>query len=433
MTTRSRMAALSILLTLAATEAAHAAAHAIDAFPLVAQAIQAKHRLCYVGRQDILFLAVSEKSGTMRPGPPQIVTDVARDGRRLRLVYWQPSDARHRIVVDDGRWFRQWEPARQMTLVDRSQEETLAAAGRMLALLRRNYRCVLRGQARVNGLPCDEVAVRPRRIAGPARLLWIERRRHAILRTVEYDPAGRRRYVSWYESFHYVTRLPAASFSLPADAPTQPAPRRMRDVSSFGAAFAAAGITGRLPAWLPPGYVLIGCAVTGHRHPAALLRYGDGLKTLSVFEEAGRGAADIPTRQKILRAALAHYGQQVWLHDDSALRITILGDATLPDDLGKTMMESLAPGTEARLGRALARDFAGAGGQAAHLRQRGWGYEQIGALCLYLRAHPRRSEAASKDIRRGQSWQQIAAGLHTHPDRLEAEARRWIAAVMGRP
>ncbi|MBV9849328.1 MAG: hypothetical protein JO250_06545, partial [Armatimonadetes bacterium] len=298
--------ALSALLALTPVPgAAQVASDPADAFSLVARAIEARHSLRYVARQDIVLVPPADSAGAPPSSLTQIVTDVTRDGRRVRLVYWLPCDATHRVVVDDGRLFRQWEPARRTILVDQSHEETAAAGRRMLALLHRNYRCLLLRRQRVNSLPCDLVAVRPRRGPAPSRLLWIERGRYAILRTEEYDGGGRRRYFSFYEAFRFVARVPARAFSLPQAGRIRPISHPVRDVAEPGAAFAAAGVAGRLPAWLPPGYVLVGCAVSGRRNKAALLRYGDGLKTVSVFEEAGRDAEDPLSRQETLRRELA--------------------------------------------------------------------------------------------------------------------------------
>ena len=344
------------------------------------------------------------------------------------MVYWLPCDATNRIVVDDGVSFRQWEPARRVILVDRSHEESAAAGRRMLALLHRNYRCVLLRQERVNGLACDVVAVRPRHTPPRRACSGSNASRHAILRTEEQDAAGQRRYLSFYETFRFVPRVPAGAFSLPR-APQRPAPRPMRDVSDFQAAFARAGIAGRLPAWLPAGYVLVGSAVAGREHPSALLRYGDGLKTISVFEESGR-TADDPVRP----AGDAAPG-------DGALRPAGLGARRLPavhHRPGRRRPAGRAGAGPAARARPGERGAAGARPGArlrrcarapALLRRRGWDYEQIAALRLYLRAHPDREADVAARLRRGQNWPQIADGLHADAAPLEAAARRWIAAT----
>ena len=427
-----RPAALAALMALMVMGSVRAAPPPADAFSLVARAIEARRTLRFVARQDILFLPPAGSALSWSPGLTQIMTDVTRDGRRVRMVYWLPCDATHRIVVDDGRRSLLWEPTRRSILADTSVEESEAVVRRMLALLHRNYRCVLLRRERVNGLSCDVVVVRPRHAPGPSRILWIERTRDAILQTEERDAAGQRRYLSFFETFRYVGRVPASAFTLPPASHVMAVPRPMRDVSSFQAAFAAAGMSGCLPAWLPPGYVLVGCAVSGRKHEAAVLRYGDGLKTVSVFEEAGVGNADAPERQAMLRRSMARFGQQAWVLCDPTLCITILGDATLPDNLGQDMLRALSRDNDRRLARGLVRDFADAP-PAAPLRRQGWGYEQIAALALYQRAHPAQAGRIGDCLRRQQSWPQIASTLHADTDWLDGRARRWIAATLTAP
>ena len=402
-----------------------------DAFPLVAGALEAKHLLRYSGRQAIVIMPPT-RAEVPPDGPTQIVSDVTRDGRRVRRVYWLPSDAARRIVVDDGRLHSQWEPARHLILVDRTHEETRVAGRRMLLLLHRNYRCLRLRRERVNALWCDVIAVRRRQGAGPSRLLWIERQRHAMLRTEEYDAAGQRRSQSFFETFRYVDRVPAKTFRLSQAARRRPAPRALQEVAGPWAAFTVSGVAGRSPAWLPPGYVLVGCAVSGGPSKAAVLRYGDGLTTLSVFEEAAHGGAEAPGRQALLEQEMARIGQRAWTCHLPSLRITIMGDATLPDGVGEDLTRALSPGSEARLARRLARDFRGVP-QVQPLRRRQWGYEDIAALGIYLRAHPSRASAVALSLRHQEAWPQIAVALHADAARLDGGARRWIAAALAAP
>ena len=125
--------------------------------------------------------------------------------------------------------------------------------------------------------------------------------------------------------------------------------------------------------------------MTGGERSCALLRYGDGLKTISVFEEASRPGDDLAERQETLRKDMARYGQQAWVCGDPKLCITVLGDAALPDSLGQDLLRAFDPEGEARLARGLARDFGDLSG-AERQRRRGWDYAQIVALRLYGRA-----------------------------------------------
>ncbi len=365
-----------------------ASARARDAFPLVNRAVEVRRSLCFAGRQDILMPVQGVR----------IVADELQGGGRLRMTYRLPDAAAGRVVVDDGLLMRQWEQPRHLILVERSRAESPSARRRMLALLRRNYRCVSLRGASVNGLVCDVVRVSPRPgHAGPSRLLWIERGRHAILRTEEYDGAGRRRYLSFFEAFRYVPPPAPGAFALPTGVPVCRVRQPMKEQSDFRAAFATAGLAGRTPAWLPAGYALIGCAACARPGGAVLMRYGDGLETLSVLEAPIGGMSPPPPRA----------GRQAWARDVPPLRITVVGDDTLPPGLGRELLQALDPRSEAALRRGLAARFGpSASALAARLRRRGWGYDRVAALCLGRQ---------SPDT----------------PAHLEQRARRWIALTLG--
>ncbi len=400
-----------------------------DAFSLVAQALQAKLHLTYTACQDILW--TGDGDGT---DMTQIVVDIARAGRRSRMTYRFPLDSAGRVMLDDGVHAYLYDPAQSALLIGQSaSEDQTAAAPETLALLRRNYACVCVRREPMNGAFCDVVAVRPHAGDGPYKVFWIDRRRHAILRTEEYDAQGCRRYVSSYETIQFVSRLPASALALPP-ASRKASVRRVAVQTLAPAdasqAFAAAHLSGRLPAWSPPGYTLLRCAVVSPAGPgkAVLLHYGDGLKTLTVLEEPDTGAQP---SQAELNQALSRYGQQAWVRDEGGLRTVVRGDLSLSPSLGAEMLTALGARAASALAHGLSSDFgAGAAGRAVRLRRQGWGYEQIGALCLWAKAHPRATARLHSLLVRSVSWPKLASALGADADAWETPARSWVAATV---
>lgn len=393
-----------------------ASARALEAFPLVAQAVSAKHALSFVARQRIFMAPAPDKSGKSTGKAIHIEANVLQSGREMRMTYLLPATAARRVVVDDGKMLRQWEPAQRVILEAPSRVESLAERRRMLALLHRNYRCLLLRHAHANGLSCDIVSVRPRPgHIGPTRLLWIEQAHHAILRTEEFDIAGIRRYLSSYQTFHYISPVPVQRFALPKGMRVCSVETSGQAASTFREAFAQAGIEGRLPAWLPSGYVLISSEVTagpaGKR--ATLLRYSDGLKMLSVFEARKTGSgADA-------RSSAPPAGMQIWQQTYGALHVAVVGDNTMPAAIGQGMLTALGPQSAERLRKGLAAGFGrGARLLAARLRRQGWGYDQIAAVCLCLKA--RREHLYS-------AWQKR---LPIPTARMEHQAHLWVASIV---
>ena len=294
---------------------------------------------------------------------------------------------------------RQWERSRHVILVEGSREETAAAQRRMLALLHRNYCCAALMPATVNGLPCEVVQISPRPgHAGPSRLLWIERQRHAILRTEEFDTTGARRYLSFFETFRYIRPPKLRLFALPSGIPACRVRQALRDRPDFQAAVAGSGLSGRLPAWLPPGYALLGCAACGGPigQRSVLLRYSDGLEMISVLETSGHRSD-----------ARSWPGCRTWVREMPPLCVSVIGDDTLPSGMGQDILLALEPRTGAALRQGITRAFGpSAQALAVRLRRQGWGYDRIAALCLGRRS------------------------LGT-PAQLERRARRWIALTLG--
>ena len=146
---------------------------------------------------------------------------------------------------------------------------------------------------------------------------------------------------------------------------------------------------------------------------ALRLRFGDGLKSLSVFEEAlSPSLPPLPLEKKMLWEQLGRYGQQAWVMDGGTVRVTVVGDATLPPEIGRELLRALRSDTDNCLARGLARDF---GSKSAHqgqvLRRQGWGYEQIAARLL-ARRHSKRFSAAR------------------FSNQADSQARAWIAATL---
>lgn len=402
------------------------AADTPDGFALVSQALRVRSHLVFTARQDILWTTTSPS------GAVQIITDIVQNGPRARMTYRFPPEAAGRVMVDDGVHASLYDPIRRILVIGQTQSEDSLA--KTSTLLRRNYRCLQLRRETVNGRLCDVVALRPRVEPGCSKTVWIDRAHHAILRAEEYDDSGNRRYVSSYETISFPRRLPSSALALPPAA-SQAARRQItaRSIAVANAAHALtlAGVPGRLPAWLPRGYVLLHCAVvhTGKSGPAVLLRYGNGLKTLSVFEQVRE------TPPPAVGHSLARWGQQTWTRRDGRVQIVVRGDLALAPSLGAEMLRALAPSAVSTLQRAAKQDFGPAAANLAQtLRRRGWGFEQISALCLFQKKKPQSQKRIKALLARGRTWAQIAAGVGVSADAQENRGRAWVkSSLAARP
>jgi hypothetical protein len=369
-----------------------------DAFSVLARAMRAKRHQTYTAHQEILFAS----------GPPgaqwtRVVADVARDGRRSRIIYRFPPSVADLIVADTGKVVWQSQPSCHLFLVRKSPSDGGEAE---LSLLHRNYRCRLKERMRMDSFLCDRVEVVPRYTPGPWRICWIDRIHRTILRTEEYDSASRRQYLSTLTAIRFVSSLPSPLFSPkpPLGTTVQTAPSASG--MPFARAWAASGGIGRSPCWLPRGWALLYCTPVLRPGGGQVLRlrFGDGLKNMSVFQEAlSPGLPPLPIQQKMLREQLGSYGQQAWVMEGGGIRVTAVGDSTLPAETGREMLRSLLPETEETLSHALARDFGPrAAKRGAALRRQGWDYEQIAARLLQRRS----------------------------PDHYQEKARNWVVSIV---
>lgn len=400
-----------------------------EGYTLIARALHAKTSLVYTGRQDIVWTCAN---GDMA----EIVTDIARAGRRSRITYCYPAEALGRILVDDGAQTSLYEPSRRVILIGQSLSgETELETAPMLSLLHANYCCRRVRYEWLGSFCCDVVAITPRCQPGPSKMCWIERVHHAILRTEEYDFQGNRQYVSSYETICFPARLPMSALSLPLDAlraQKHRAEARPVALTAVPQAFRAIGIAGTLPAWLPRGYALLQCARirSSQGRPALLLRYGDGLKTITVQEEAPGPGANLAEMNR----NLSQYGQQAWMETRPAGRFIVRGDLSLSRALGAEMLAALAPEAERCLVHQLAQDFGEAVVNSAHsLRRRGWSYEQIAALALLGQRNEQRARRIRKMLARGASWPKVISALPSDAakrDELEARARVWVHSAL---
>lgn len=408
------------------------AAPADDPFSLLARAMRSRTSLAYTARQSVVIV-----SPRVPGGMTQIVVDIARDRRRARLTYQLPPEAAGRILADDGGRTEQFEPSLHLRVLGRARPpaEEAAVREKMLTLLRRNYVCTRVRRESVNDRLCDVVALQSRRLDGPHRLCWIDRRSHAILRTEEYDADGCRLYVSSYDWIHFAPHVPARLLVLPPSAlsaPARSAAAPPRPVSGPDRAFVEAGLTaGQTPAWLPPGYRLLSSAVWTRRAggKAVILLCGDGLQTLTVVQETMEtGQPDAERQQQMRNRQMARYGQQAWVMESDGRRVIVTGDLTLPDSLGQDVQRALRRETEQSLSRALAGTFGPeVARQGRALRRAGWGYEEIAALAL---SRKKQMDDALWTQARRTSWPEMARRQQINPAAWDAPARRWISATL---
>ncbi len=236
----------------------------------------------------------------------QVETTVRYAGRTVRSrAMVAHSGERERVEQLNGDARGSWsltEPGRSYTYLPTVRTLLITETGRVLSerektrLLLANYEAQYQGTEQVAGRDAYVVRLAPRRGEGPSKTLWIDRRRHNVLRSTDYGASGDERGGTKTLKIAYDVRPDAARMD-PAHADA--AKKVFVCKSTEPAALAKAlGLPVRLPKHLPKGYALDGYHLFNSQcncgHRSAQLTFTDGLNVISVFEtprdSACRGA-----------------------------------------------------------------------------------------------------------------------------------------------
>jgi outer membrane lipoprotein-sorting protein len=233
------------------------------------------------------------------------------DGKTYRARVRTSQDGQVRIeylnhalagvtIWDDGRRVYRYHPRRETLTSSEVHRSADQEAGREQQLTR-NYRIEKAGVEAVAGKAATVVELRPRSGGSLLRKLWIDPERAVILRTETRGPGSTLVSSSRYLRVEYLDA--GAGTAIPEFSP----PPAL--IAKLGARRNPEGSTPRTPAelsksvrfrirepaWLPPGYALVGafrttCACR-HPHAAARLEYTDGLGAVSLFECASEACS----------------------------------------------------------------------------------------------------------------------------------------------
>jgi len=152
-------------------------------------------------------------------------------------------------------------------------------------LLLTNYNAVPLGTESVAGRKAHIIRLEPRMPGNPKAKLWIDTASGIVLQNERYLHNGKLATRSVFTTIKFASTLPASLFSLPkqwktvridADTPSVTASKLRGEV----------GFDPLKPSYLPRGYAFYGHfkRYTGSGKPAAVLKYTDGLNSITVFE-----------------------------------------------------------------------------------------------------------------------------------------------------
>lgn len=152
-------------------------------------------------------------------------------------------------------------------------------------LLLSNYNAVSLGTESLAGRKANVIRLEPRTSGNPKAKLWIDTVSGVVLQNERYLHNGKLATRSVFTSIKFTSTLPSSLFSLPKHWKTV---RTDTDTSSVTASRlrSEVGFDPLKPSYLPRGYAFDGHfkRYTGSGKPAAVLKYTDGLNSITVFQ-----------------------------------------------------------------------------------------------------------------------------------------------------
>lgn len=293
----------------AASPAPLAAIAGTDARPLIVEAVAAPKHVSFVGQISAI------RSGTTRAFAT--ITKIEHRAPDLsRRTYLAPRDLYGQFVVSRGAMSWDVNPTKKQVVVTENKAAVdPVAVVDDIALLDSNYRAVRTGSDDVADRRADVVDLVSRYTGERAMRLWLDAQTHIVLAKEAYHGDGSLAWRTRFDDIRYTDAIPGQVFSSDVPAGFQTVHgRSYQQPMSLPSAVPDAGFTPVSPRYLPDGFLLVGADVTTNNGVKNLhLIYSDGIRTLSLFQNATGREVDFVGMQSQTTAFEGH--QAHYVHD----------------------------------------------------------------------------------------------------------------------
>jgi outer membrane lipoprotein-sorting protein len=305
-----------------------------DARPLIVAAAAAPKHVSFVGQME------SIRSGTTRAFA--VVSKVEhRAPDQTRRTYLAPRVLYGQFVISRGAMSWDVDPSHKRVVVSENKASVdPVAIVDDIALLDGNYRAVRTTTDQVANRKTDVVDLVSRYTGERTMRLWIDAETHIVLAKEAYHNDGSLAWRTRFDDIRYTDGIPQTIFSsaIPAGFTTVTG-RSYQQPQTDPNALPDAGFKPIKPKYLPEGFVLVGGDVNDVKGVRNLhLIYSDGIRTLSLFENATNRVADFAGMKPQSINFDKHDGKYVrdgpttllaWREE--GLSFTLVGDLDLKD------------------------------------------------------------------------------------------------------
>ena len=290
-----RFASLALALTVLALNAAataspvaNASPGGSDARPLIVEAVAAPKHVSFIGQMS-----------TIRSGTRQALAVVSKIEHRApdetRRTYLAPRALYGQFVITRGALSWDIDPGRKRVVVSENKAAVdPVAVVDDIALLDSNYHAVRSASDEVANRKADVVDLVSRHTGERAMRLWIDTETHIVLAKEAYHSDGSLAWRTRFDDLRYTDDIPEQIFvgAVPPGFETVRG-RSYNPVQVLPSALPDAGFRPITPKYLPEGFALVGGDVPEVKGVRSLhLVYSDGIRTLSLFENAANRAID---------------------------------------------------------------------------------------------------------------------------------------------
>ncbi len=290
--------------------AAGAAANADDPDPaaLLRASMRAPQSVSYVGQLETIRFASNRANAT-------IVKIEHLAPSSTRRWYVAPDSLYGDYIITRGPASYEFDTKKSLITVTHSPAfSDQVSAGAIFDRVLANYKCVLAPSASVAGRPTYSVMLMNKFTGERVVRVWLDRETHLVLKREEYHANGAIASQMRFEELRYTKSLPDGLFATTPPAGYKEVSGRdlAMPTSDIEKAIKAAGFKPYTPKDLPQGFELTSADETDVGSVRSLhLVYSDGLRTLSLFENANGAAADFGTLRPHTVTFEGHDGRYV--------------------------------------------------------------------------------------------------------------------------
>jgi negative regulator of sigma E activity len=262
-----------------------------------------------------------------------------------RRVYTSPSSLAGDSIVSNGQLCFSIDARRHRIVETRNDAAgDSMALNANFALLRENYRVVRKGEEMFDGRRTVDLMLVNKGTGRTAMVVRLDRSSNLVLEKKEFAPTGALISELRFDEIQFTRAIPPADFALPKQYTLVRGP-------IFGAAFENldrlahdAGFAAFVPRSLPDGFSAVeGNVVEFRSVPTVHLLYSDGVRTLSLFENAKPSALELT---RLAPKSLVVGGRTAQYAEDGATDLLTWNDGslyyTLVGELGLAELQRIA-------------------------------------------------------------------------------------------